>query len=142
MGHWRICRKNEGGTIDSCYYNTETTKQSKGIGTDNNNQTAPGFNTSQMKQSSNYEGFNFDTVWAIRADSTYPALQKIDNAPFSFRDEFILSYRIADSVDLSFILSNDDDAPYYFAHEYEIFMLDKEKHCYEIDGKVHPCPIY
>jgi hypothetical protein len=78
---------NNAATIINGFYNTETSGQDTvGIGSDNNNQAVTGLTTVQMKQQSSFTGFSFDTAWAIRTDSTYPALQVLDNAPFAFSD--------------------------------------------------------
>jgi hypothetical protein len=61
--------------------------------------------TSRMKQQSNYAGWNFDTSWRLRADSTYPGLRTLDNAPFAFIDT-IESQR---TLQLSALLANDCD---------------------------------
>ncbi len=72
--------------ITNCFYNITTSGQSSGIGQNNNNVTLSGYSTNQMKKAGTFTDFNFDTIWAIRTDSTYPALQKLNNAPFAFSD--------------------------------------------------------
>lgn len=76
--------KNTSSTVTNGYYNTGTSKQNVGIGADNNSQAITGLTTTQMKQQGSFTGFSFDTVWTIRADSTYPALLALENAPFAF----------------------------------------------------------
>jgi len=78
---------NNYGTLSNCYWDTRSTGSTTGIGVDNNSQTATGLTTAQMRQDSNFSSWNFDTTWAIRADSTYPALRGVsNNAPFAFAD--------------------------------------------------------
>jgi hypothetical protein len=81
-----IGRNNSAATITNGYYNSETSGQSHGIGLDENSQTVAGLTSAEMKQESSFAGFDFDAVWAIRPDSTYPALIAVDNAPFAFAD--------------------------------------------------------
>jgi hypothetical protein len=88
-------------TISNCYWNTETTGQAFGDGAS----SFGGLTTMQMKKSSSFHGWNFSSVWAIRADSTYPGLRGIDNAPFAFSDT-MKSNRI---LKLSNFLLNDCD---------------------------------
>ncbi len=58
----------EGGTITSSYYDTETTGQSdtgKGIPK----------TTAEMKQQVTFEGWDFEEVWGIVEETTYPYLR-------------------------------------------------------------------
>jgi hypothetical protein len=65
-----------------------------------------------MKKASYFIGWNFDTTWAIRSDSTYPGLRKLDNAPFAFVDTFstnrtfILSKLLLNDCDIETARSN------------------------------------
>ena len=96
---------NTSSTITNAYFNNETCRQNAGMGYDDNSQTVTGLTTTQMKQQSNFTGFDFSAVWALRPDTTYPALLLTDNAPFAFRDTLYVS----SSVKLLNMLSNDYD---------------------------------
>jgi prepilin-type N-terminal cleavage/methylation domain-containing protein len=58
-------------TITNSYYNSETTGQS-----DDDGRGSP-LTTAEMKQQSNFSGWDFDTVWDIDPGTSYPYL--IDN---------------------------------------------------------------
>ncbi len=53
------------GTITNSYWNTQTSGQSNGIGTDNNSQTVTGLTIQEMAQQSNFSGFDFSGTWGI-----------------------------------------------------------------------------
>ncbi len=82
--------RNEGaGTITNSYWNTETSGQSSGIGTDFNGQTVTGLTTAQMRQQSNFSGFDFTDTWTMWEDFSEPYLQdvipdSVGDYPFSF----------------------------------------------------------
>lgn len=58
--------------------------------------------TEEMKTQSTFDGWDFDTTWAISENETYPALRGVeDNAPFGFKDSITGS--------LSDFLNNDYD---------------------------------
>ena len=61
--------------------------------------------TAQMRQDSSFLQWDFSSIWTIRADTTYPALQGIDNAPFAFVDSFSLGA----PVSINRFLDNDYD---------------------------------
>jgi hypothetical protein len=77
------------------------------MGYDNNAQTVTALTTAEMKISTNYSGWDFDSTWGIINDSTYPALLSVsNNAPFAFAD----TINVAGSVELSTsVLYNDYD---------------------------------
>ena len=81
---------NYSGTAGYCHFNSETSGQSAGIGVDNNSQTVTGYTTAQMKQRAYFTDWDSSTVWAFHADSTYPALQAVNNASFAFADTISL----------------------------------------------------
>ncbi|HSQ43254.1 MAG TPA: GLUG motif-containing protein [Fibrobacteraceae bacterium] len=110
-----LAGRNYSATVSYCHFDTETSGQSAGIGEDNFSQTVTGLTTAQMKQSGNFTGWDSSTVWAFRADSTYPALRAVDNAPFAFADTL--------NGSVSALLANDFD--------YETL---KENLVYEIDS--------
>lgn len=58
-----------------------------------------------MRKASNFTGWDFNKVWVIRADSTYPGLMGIENAPFALPD-ILKSNR---TFTLSRLLLNDYD---------------------------------
>jgi hypothetical protein len=103
-----ICGSNYEGTISACYWNINTTGQNSGYGDNyNGSVSVTGLSTAKMKASSSFSGFDFNTVWTIREDSTYPGLRTIpDNAPFAFPD-FPTSTSVTYS--LANLLSNDCD---------------------------------
>jgi prepilin-type N-terminal cleavage/methylation domain-containing protein len=61
-----------GCTIENSYYNSETTGQS-GRGTP--------LTTEEMKDQSNFSGWDFDTVWGIDEGFSYPYLQTNEQIP-------------------------------------------------------------
>jgi|GEM_PF-986210 len=73
-------------TLTSCYYDKESSGCSSGIGKDENSQTVTALTSAQMKASANFSSFDFTTTWAIREDTTYAALQALNNAPVAFSD--------------------------------------------------------
>jgi hypothetical protein len=94
-----------GAWVGGCYWNTETSGQTIGAGSNLGAATVTGLTTPQMKQAIDFSGWSFDTAWTIRADSTYPGLRGIDNAPFAFADTFTSGR----TVMLSQLLLNDCD---------------------------------
>lgn len=64
-----------------------------------------GVNTVAMRQQLNFSGWDFDQIWSIVPEKSYPYLQGLDNAPFAFADTVFTSK----TVDLSVLLDNDYD---------------------------------
>jgi len=94
-------------TVSFSYYNSETSEQTSGIGTDDNSQSVTALSINQMKQDSSFTGWDFTNTWGIRADSTYPALLSVrNNAPFAFADTLTITGRTSLSPN---ILNNDYD---------------------------------
>jgi hypothetical protein len=94
--------------INYCRWDKNTTRQIFIFG-DNSAYITSGLGlyTYQMKQDSNFSQWNFDDVWKIRSDSTYPGLDSVDdNAPFAFADSLEIS---SDTLSLYSLLSNDFD---------------------------------
>ncbi len=90
------------GTVTNSFFNSETCNTTVAIGSDYNNQTVDALNSSSMKLSDSFDNWDFNDVWTIRTDSTYPVLQSVENnAPFAFADTVIGS--------LSTLLQNDYD---------------------------------
>lgn len=102
-------QNDDNSVITNCYYNTQTSGQSVGIGFDKNSQSVAGLTTVQMRQQESFSGFNFDTIWAVRTDSTSPALDKLDNAPFAFPDTMFIGASISQEDLTGIVLSNDFD---------------------------------
>jgi hypothetical protein len=71
---------NDNGTITNCYYNSETTGQSDtGKGTP--------LTTADMKDSTRFSKWDFDTVWGIDEGVSYPYLQTNEQIPHPGRLE-------------------------------------------------------
>ncbi len=81
-------------TILDCYFDTITTGLSVSVGQSNKGLFAYGNNTQKLMQSSTFVDWNFDTVWAITENSTYPALQKLNNAPVAIPKNKIGSWNL------------------------------------------------
>jgi hypothetical protein len=83
------------GTITGCVYNNETSPGTTNYG--------EGHITNLMKTETTFTnlGWNFTDTWAIRNDSTYPALRALDNAPFTFNE--------VESGKLNKLIQNDFD---------------------------------
>lgn len=58
-----------------------------------------------LDSASGYPGFDFENTWAIREDSTMPALRTVNNAPFAFDD----MDSVGASFDMKHLLKNDFD---------------------------------
>ncbi|HOJ70190.1 MAG TPA: GLUG motif-containing protein, partial [Candidatus Hydrogenedentes bacterium] len=59
-----------GATIQFCYWDTQTTGESSGVGYGTAGGT--GLATAQMKQQASFMGWDFTSVWTIQEDQTYP----------------------------------------------------------------------
>jgi hypothetical protein len=68
-------------TITSCYFNIETSNQTEGVGEDDNDQSVIGITTIQMKQDSNFDGWDFSDTWEIEDGTTFPRLQNLYDVP-------------------------------------------------------------
>ncbi|MDB4334858.1 T9SS type A sorting domain-containing protein [bacterium] len=93
-----VCGTAVGGLVGSNYYSTvsnsffssETSGQIIGINSDitSPSQTVIALTTTKMKQSVNFDKYDFTAIWRINEDHTYPALLSINNnAPFAFADK-------------------------------------------------------
>jgi hypothetical protein len=95
--------------IDDCYYNVETSCQSKGIGYIGNSSVVKnvyGYNTNAMQQDTTFEEFDFTNSWQMINGETYPALLNVfNNAPFAFGERIIG----VDTIWLSDLYKNDYD---------------------------------
>ena len=93
------------GIIEASYFNMETSAQANGVGLNNGTDLSVGLNTIEMKNQESFVDWNFDDAWFIRADSTYPGLILLNNAPFAFRDTFYVNK----AKKLIHLLTNDFD---------------------------------
>jgi hypothetical protein len=91
---------NDYSTVSGCYWDRE---RSGLKGVKYNFDTAVA--TTRLKQQSSFSGWDFNTLWRIREDSTYPGLRTLDNTPFAFIDT-IESQR---TLSLASLLANDCD---------------------------------
>ena len=65
---------NEGAsTATNCYFDTETTGVTNAIATDENSQTATGYETAMFTDAENFAGWDFDATWVIKTVSEYDA---------------------------------------------------------------------
>ncbi len=67
--------QNFNGEVSDSYWNTETSGQSDGIGSDNNSQTVTGLTSAQMQQEASFSGFDFANTWGIVNGFLEPYLQ-------------------------------------------------------------------
>jgi hypothetical protein len=91
-----------------CYWNKEASKITSGYGAWNTSATFTadsGVTIALLKKSTSFSAWNFNTIWTIRTDSTYPGLRGVDNAPFAYADSFSTT-RV---FKLSNLLANDCD---------------------------------
>jgi hypothetical protein len=97
---------NDSSTVNGCYWNTETSGLTNGVGLNVfGSIVCAGLTTTAIKQAPSFSGWSFDTTWIIRTDSTYPGLRALDNAPFAFYDT-LASNKV---FSLSRLLLNDCD---------------------------------
>ncbi len=59
----------EGGTVTNSYWDTQTTGQASSAG-------GTGYTTAQMRQSTNFTGFDFANIWVIDEGTGYPGLNE------------------------------------------------------------------
>ncbi|MDO9258154.1 MAG: T9SS type A sorting domain-containing protein [Bacteroidales bacterium] len=100
-----VVGNNYEATVIQCNWNKETTGLISGHGDNHSSFSGSGLTTVQMQKTSSFTGWDFNKVWVIRTDSTYPGLRGIDNAPFALPD-FLKSNR---TFTLSRLLLNDYD---------------------------------
>ncbi|MGQ1947066.1 GLUG motif-containing protein, partial [Geofilum sp. OHC36d9] len=72
---------NYSATISDSYYNSETSGQSSGLGSDDNSQTVTALTIAQMKQSSRFTGWDFENNWEITEGISFPRLIDVADAP-------------------------------------------------------------
>ncbi len=71
--------------IEDCYYDSTKTGALQAIYGETTN-IPEALSTSEMLNPSNFFNWDFDSIWAIRTDTTYPVLRSLNNAPFAFID--------------------------------------------------------
>jgi hypothetical protein len=65
--------------IINCFWNTETSRTSTGIGNDyGNNQTVTALTINQMKNKNSFVNWDFDSVWNINEGISYPLLFSVE----------------------------------------------------------------
>lgn len=109
-------------TLTSCFWDTQSSGTTTGIGSDNNSQTATGLTTNNMKVSSNFTAWDLTTVWGFPDGKvTYPALRGIsNNPPFAFDNAVNVPYSITLSTAL---LVNDNNYGTY--HQDDSYLVYK-----------------
>ncbi len=79
---------NEGvGTADGCYWDVDPSGQKDGFGTNDNNANPPvvtGKSTSEMKQQSTFEGWDFAYIWGIDPGKSRPFLLALFSGGLAF----------------------------------------------------------
>lgn len=90
------------GSITNCYWDKENCTISGA--TTNSNGT--GLTFAEMKQPNSFDGWDFENVWGIIEDNTYPALRSLNNAPFAFADSISTA---SSTISIDSLLSNDYD---------------------------------
>lgn len=65
-------------TIADCFYDIETSEQSKDIGLDENSQSVTAYNTSDFASEDNFVGWDFSDVWEIKV------IEAIDSEPHPY----------------------------------------------------------
>ncbi|MBB3062777.1 GLUG motif-containing protein [Microbulbifer rhizosphaerae] len=111
-------RNGPGSTVTDSYWNTDTSNQSFGIGSDPDNQTVTGLTTAQMLNAASFDGFDFTTTWSIKEGQTSPYIASHTRHSVLLSDsEAYLSVKTLDELqamnsDLSgnYVLFNDIDA--------------------------------
>lgn len=100
-------------TSSGCYWNKSTSGQSSGYAykSTTNITDITGLTTAEMKKSANLDSLDFNKVWRIREDSTYPGLRGVsDNAPFAFPDVIPVSASVLTTgIPDKSLLANDFD---------------------------------
>ncbi len=73
--------RNSSSELTNCYYNNNISNDYDGIGEDDYDQTITGLSTDEMKQSTNFENWDFTNMWEITDGTTFPRLQNVEDAP-------------------------------------------------------------
>ncbi len=65
--------------VINCYWNTETSKTTTGIGNDySSSQTVNALTITQMKEKNSFTSWDFDSTWSINEGNSYPLLLSVD----------------------------------------------------------------
>jgi mucin-19 len=89
------------GSVDSSYWNRTIT----GVDTSYKLAQSNGLTTDAMRLRANFVGWNFATVWDINEGVSYPTLQSVNDAPFTFAD----TLTVAATFTAAQLLANDVD---------------------------------
>ncbi len=91
------------GTFNACYFNTEESGLSTGIGTNNNSDTeSPSSLTiEEMRIASQFSNWDFTDTWEIEEGYTYPHIQNLEEAPVLTEVDDDLSIAGGQSITLS-----------------------------------------
>ncbi len=100
-----VAGNNYESTITHCYWNIMTTGLISGHADAGSLFTGSGLSSEKMQKASSFSGWDFNTVWLIRTDSTYPGLRGMNNAPFALPDSLISNR----TFDLHRLFLNDFD---------------------------------
>ncbi len=97
-----IGENNSKTVVSACYYNSENSGQSEGIGLDYNEQTVVGLTTAQMKESENYSSdWDFAATWDISNGATFPCLHPLMDGPIilqDFSNDFVIHAENTDTI--------------------------------------------
>ncbi|GAB5409767.1 MAG: hypothetical protein BalsKO_21320 [Balneolaceae bacterium] len=70
---------NQAGIFTNSYWNSVTSKQASGIGTDDNSQTVNDLSIGEMIDSTNFTNWDFSSVWNIDQGFGYPYLRDLSD---------------------------------------------------------------
>lgn len=92
-----------------CHLKIENTFWDKGTTGITNATYGEGKNTSEMKKADTYEGWDFDKVWALKEDLTYPFFRKyfVNDPPVAIDDKFMVLEDGSVLINEEMILGND-----------------------------------
>ncbi len=72
---------NNSSDITDCYYNVMLSDTLEAIASDSNSQEVNGLTNIQMKESSMFQNWDFNEVWDMEENITYPHLNTVDDYP-------------------------------------------------------------
>jgi len=87
-------------------WSTEINPGANGIVTNKGYAAIDSMSINAMKKEESFAFLDFTNIWKIKEGSSYPALQNMENPPFSFPDTV---FTAGDTTDLSVFLENDYD---------------------------------
>ncbi len=79
------------GSLNTSVWSPEFAQLTKGVGLSSGPEGMTSLSVGKMLIDTNYSGWDFDSTWMIRSDSTLPALRALDNAPFALPDTLVSS---------------------------------------------------